>query len=179
MKRTIINPLIKDTVSFLQTSDETKGTLSELELTLMPGGANFLHYHKSFTETFTAIDGVLGLQTGKQKILLQPGESYSVQPGMPHSFFNPGNKEIKFNIQIRPGHKGFENSLRILYGLAEDGLTNKKSVPKSLQHIAVIGSMSDSYMPGFMKLLTPLFAYFTKQAKRNGLEQSLIDKYCS
>ena len=28
--------------------------------------------------------------------------------------------EITFNVQIRPGHEGFENSLRIIYGLAED-----------------------------------------------------------
>lgn len=179
MKRKIINPVIKDTITFIQTSDETNSEITELELTLMPNGSNFPHYHKEFTETFTAIDGVLGLKLDGKKIkYLQANESYSVPPNQVHSFFNPGDKEIKFNIKITPGHKGFENSLRILYGLAEDGLTDRKSIPRSLYHVAIIGSISDSYLPGLMKLLSPLLNFLAKRAKQIGLEQELINKYC-
>jgi quercetin dioxygenase-like cupin family protein len=60
MKRTIVNPLIKDAVTFLKTAEETGGTESQLLLTLRPGGKNALHYHKS-SETFTALDGELDL----------------------------------------------------------------------------------------------------------------------
>lgn len=180
MKRKIINPIIKDTITFIQTSDETNSKISELELTLMPGGANFSHYHKTFTETFKAEEGRLGLKLGCGKVkILQPGETYSVLPGKAHSFFNPGKKEIKFNIKITPGNKGFENSLRILYGLAEDGLTDKKSIPKSLTHVAIIASLSDSYLPGIMKLLSPVFNLLAKRAKQRGVEKILIDKYCN
>lgn len=179
IKRKIINPIIKDTITFIQTSDETNARISELQLTLMPKGVNFPHYHKKFTETFTAVEGDLGLKLdgGKVKIL-QPGETYSVLPDEVHSFFNPGENEIKFNIKISPGHKGFENSLRILYGLAEDGLTDKRSIPKSLTHVAIIGSLSDSYLPGIMRLLSPVFNILAKRAKQSGLEKRLIDKYC-
>lgn len=180
MKRKIINRVIKDTITFIQTSDETNSKISELELTLMPGGANFPHYHKSFTETFTAMEGTLGLKLGGSKVkILQPNETCSVPPNQVHSFFNPGEEEIKFNIKITPGHKGFENSLRILYGLAEDGLTDKKSIPKSLIHVAVIGSLSDSYLPGIMKLVSPIFNLLARRAKLSGLESRLIDKYCN
>lgn len=179
MKRKIINPIIKDSITFLQTSDETGSKISELELTLMPGGSNFPHYHKAFTEVFTAVDGPLGLKLDNGKIkILKPGETYSVFPGQSHSFFNPGEREIKFNIRITPGHKGFEDSLRILYGLAEDGLTDKKSIPKSLVHVAIIASLSDSYLPGGMKLLSPIFNLLTKIAKQRGLDKSLTNKYC-
>ena len=41
MKRKIINQIIKDTITFIQTSDETNAKISELELTLMPGVAIF------------------------------------------------------------------------------------------------------------------------------------------
>jgi mannose-6-phosphate isomerase-like protein (cupin superfamily) len=180
MKRKIINSVIKDTITYIQTSDETNSKMSELEITLMPKGGNFSHYHKAFTETFTAIDGALGLKLNGNKIkILQPNEAYSVAPHQVHSFFNPGEKEIKFNIKITPGHKGFENSLRILYGLAEDGLTDKKSMPININHVAVIGSISDSYLPGFMKLLSPLFSLLAYRAKKSGLEKTLIDKYCT
>ena len=75
MKRKIINPIIKDTITFIQTSEETKREISELELTLMPEGANFSHYHKTFTETFTAVEGRLGLKLrGDNVKILKPGE---------------------------------------------------------------------------------------------------------
>jgi quercetin dioxygenase-like cupin family protein len=180
MKRKIINSVIKDTITFIQTSEETDGIISEFELTLMPKGSNFSHYHKAFTETFTAMDGPLGLKLdGNHVKILQPNETYSVLPNQVHSFFNPGEKEIKFNIKITPGHKGFEDSLRILYGLAEDGLTDKKSIPKSLSHVAIIGSLSDSYLPGFMKILAPILNYLARRAKQTGLEKQLIEKYCN
>ncbi|MGY6521442.1 MAG: hypothetical protein ACXIUD_06925 [Mongoliitalea sp.] len=38
MKRTIINPLYKDTVTFTQMSEETGGKITELDLTLSPKG---------------------------------------------------------------------------------------------------------------------------------------------
>lgn len=95
-----------------------------------------------------------------------------------HSFFNPTDKEIKFNVKLRPGHTGFENSLRILYGMAADGLTNKKSIPKSIKHMAIIVCMSDMNLPGIFTLLSPLLKLIANKAKTKREEQNLIDKYC-
>ena len=180
MRRTIVNPIIKDTVTFLQTAEESGGKITEAEITLMPGGGNPLHYHKTYSETFTAMDGDLGLKLGKKGTkILKPGETYTVEPMSLHSFFNPTDKEIKFNVKLRPGHTGFENSLRILYGLAGDGLTNNKSIPKRLKHAAIIVCMSDMNVPGFLTLIYPLLKRMANKAKANGEEQKLIDKYCN
>ena len=179
MKRIIVNPIIKDTVTFLQTSEESGGKISEADITLMPGGANPLHYHKTYSETFTAIEGELGLKLGRRDTkILRAGESYTVNPMSLHSFFNPTNKEIKFNVKLIPGHAGFENSLRILYGMAADGLTNNKSIPKSLKHTAIIVCMSDMNVPGLLTLLYPFLKRISNRAKTTGEEQKLIDKYC-
>lgn len=179
MKRTIVNPIIKDTVTFLQTAEESGGKVSEAEITLMPKGGNPLHYHKTYSETFTAIDGDLGLKLGKKDtMILKPGESYTVEPMSLHGFFNPTDQEIKFNVKLTPGHTGFENSLRILYGLAEDGLTDNNTIPKSLKHAAIIVCMSDMNVPGFLTLIFPLLKWMYNKAKANGEEQQLIDKYC-
>lgn len=179
MKRKIINPIIKDTITFIKTSEESSGAVTEMELTLMPNGNNFPHYHKQFSETFTVLEGSLGLTLqNSEKRILTKNESYTVAPLKAHSFYNPSNVEIKFNVKITPGHKGFEDSLRILYGLAEDGLTNKKGIPKSLTHIAIIGDLSDSNIAGFMKVLMPLLTFLLKRAKRNGDYAKLIQKYC-
>jgi quercetin dioxygenase-like cupin family protein len=179
MKRTIVNPIIKDTVTFIQTSEESGGKVTEAEITLMPGGGNPLHYHKTYSETFTAITGDLGIKMGKHETkILKEGQTHTVQPMGLHGFFNPTDQEIKFNVKLIPGHTGFENSLRIIYGLASDGLTDKNTVPKSLTHSAIIVCMSDMNLPGLFTFLYPLFTLIAKRAKANGTEQKLIDKYC-
>lgn len=179
MKRTIINPIIKDVVTFLQTAEESSGKITEAEITLMPGGGNPLHYHKTYSETFTPIDGKVGLKLGRRGTkILSMGETHTVEPMSLHKFFNPTDKEIKFNVKLRPGHTGFENSLRILYGLAADGLTDNKTIPKSLKHTAIIVCMSDMNVPGILTLMYPLLKRISNKAKKNGEEQKLIDKYC-
>ncbi len=180
MKRTIVNPIIKDTATFLQTARDTKKKLTEIEITLEPGGGNVLHYHKTYSETFTAVDGELGIRLGKnEKKILKPGESFTVQPMQLHCFFNPGKTRISFNIKIEPGHEGFENSLRILYGMASDGLTDKNSIPKSLTHTAVIVEMSDMNAPGLLTWIAPVLKWLSERAKSNGTYQRLIAQYCA
>ena len=179
MKRTIVNPIIKDIVTFLQTSEESGGKISEAEITLMPGGRNPLHYHKTYSETFTAIDGELGLKIGRKKtMVLKEGQSYTVKPRSLHSFYNPTDKEIRFNVKLIPGHTGFENSLRIIYGLAGDGLTNKNTIPKSIKHTAIVVCMSDMNLPGLFTYLFPILKLIAKKAKTSVEEKMLIDKYC-
>ena len=179
MERTIVNPIFKDTVTFIETASESNGQVSDLVLTLLPGGRNPLHYHKSYSETFTAIEGDVGVGLGRiKKKILEPGNSHTVKPNNLHYFFNPTDKEIKFKTEIKPGHEGFENSLRILYGLAKDGLTNKKGIPKSIQNKAIIACMSDMNLPGFFTLIFPLLKRIAKEAKASGAEQRLIDRYC-
>ena len=173
MKRTIVNPIIKDTVTFLQTSEETGGKITDLELTLLPKGGNVLHYH-NYSEKFTAIDGELGLVLGKskQKKILNPGETYTVPAMALHNFYNPIDREIKFGIQVEPGHQGFENMLRILYGLASDGLTDKESKPKNLTHMAIVVTMAELNAPGLLTFMAPFFKILAKRAKKNEKNKS-------
>ena len=180
MKNTIVNPVIKDVITFTQTSAETGGKLTEFIITLSPGGGNTIHYHKTYTETFIPLEGELGLKVGKSEtIILKPGETYTVQKYQLHHFFNPGKTEIKFRVQMHPGTEGFEKAIRIFYGLAADGLTDKKSIPRSLTHTAILVYMSDMNAPGMLTLLFPLLKWMAKRAKKSGAEQKLIDKYCN
>jgi mannose-6-phosphate isomerase-like protein (cupin superfamily) len=179
MKRVIVNPVIKDKAVFIRTASESEGKVTEIEISVAPGGGNALHYHKTYSETFIANEGVVGLKLGKNITkMLQPGESYTVPPMALHSFFNPGKEEIKFTVLIEPGHAGFENSLRIIYGMAEDGLTNDKSIPKKLSDTALLIEMSDMNGPGLFTLMYPLLKMIAKTARKRGDEQRLIERYC-
>ena len=126
-----------------------------------------------------AVEGELGLRLGKHETkTLKPGELFMVQPMQLHSFFNPTSNPIKFNILIQPGHEGFENSLRILYGLAEDGLTDSKSMPKKLMHTALLVTMSDMNAPGFLTWIYPLLKWIASGSKAKNEEKLLRAQYC-
>ena len=62
--------------------------------------------------------------------------------------------------------------------MAADGLTNKKSIPKNLNHIAIIVCMSDMNAPGLLTFIFPILKRIAKKSKEAGEEQKLIDKYC-
>lgn len=179
MNRTIINPIIKDEVTFIRTSAETMGQCTEVMVTLIPGGGTPMHYHTTFAETFIATRGELsiGLEKGKS-VVLQPGESFTASRMVLHRFYNATMHPIHFKVLIQPGSVGFEQSLRIMYGLATDGLTNKQSVPKKMIHTAVLFKLGDTNFPGMLTILTPLLKWLSNKATRNGVEASLVNKYC-
>lgn len=178
MQRTFVNPHYKDSITFLQTAKETGGKYSLHLLVLQPGGSNPPHIHTAFTETFTAVDGILGLQLHNKKVYLKPGESYVVRRNEVHNFFNPNKETIRFRIEFLPGHEGMEQALQIAYGLARDGKTNKKGIPASLPVAALLMDMSNSYMTGLAAALQPLIGWLAKWARKKGIDKKLKETYC-
>jgi mannose-6-phosphate isomerase-like protein (cupin superfamily) len=177
-KRTFEHPIIGDKVTFIKTSAETQGDYTLLDVELKAGGANSLHFHRSFSEKFEVISGELEVQVKKELKVLRTGETYTVPPMVLHNFRNRTHEPIKFRVEIRPGHAGFENCLKIGYGLASDGLTNKKGIPRTFSHLATILSMSDTNLPGILTMLTSFLKWRAALAKKKGIEQKLIETYC-
>ena len=136
-KRRFVNPAINDAATFLKTSSETNGEYTLMEIELGKSDGPPLHYHNAFSEKFEVREGVLYLQVGKDKKVLQAGESVTVPAGTNHRFYNEKDDNVKFNITLRPGHLGMENFIKIFYGLAADGLTDEKGKPNSFAHLAV------------------------------------------
>jgi quercetin dioxygenase-like cupin family protein len=178
-KRVFFNPAINDTATFITTSEESNGVYTLLEIELYKSEGPPLHYHNAFTEKFEVIQGTLYLQIGKDKKVLQVGDSVIVPKGTPHKFYNITDDQVKFRITFQPGHVGMENFIKIIYSLAQDGLTDKKGKPKNFSHLATIIVMSDSNALGMMSLLSPIIRMVAGRAKKNGTEKWLLDKYCS
>jgi mannose-6-phosphate isomerase-like protein (cupin superfamily) len=176
-KRVLVNPIYKDKATVLKTSDETNGEYSLGQLEVYPGGGNGMHIHTAFTETFTAIKGTLGVMLRDKKIYLTPGDSLTVPLQTPHHFFNDNKEAIVCNIKLQPGHDGFEKGIAIAYGLATDGKVNKKGVPKSIAHLALVMMLTDTYPAGILGLLRPLFKRIATRARKKGIEKELLEKY--
>ena len=54
LSRILTNPAVRDKVTFLKTSAETKGAYVMVEVELAPGGGNRLHYHVDYKEIFSS-----------------------------------------------------------------------------------------------------------------------------
>ena len=170
--RTIHNKTQRDTVTFLTRTDGTCDTFVEVELA--PGGGTPLHTH---TEHFTRLQGTLGLHLDGQQLALQPGESATVPIGAVHRFYNATSEMTIFRAIIAPGHRGFEQSLILNYGLVDDDRTNPAGMPKSLMHLALLADLCDVRLVGRMAVMNPVIGLLARVARRRGLLDELIQRY--
>lgn len=175
--RRIYNPVQKDYVTFLKTSDETDGETTLVEVELAPKGGVGIHYHKTYSEKFDCLEGELKVQAGKTIHTLLPGQTATAQPPIPHRFFNASDKVCKFRCELRPGSKGFEQSLQVGYGLARAGETNSKGFPKNRLALAWLFEISESNLPGWLSIFEFILRRQAKKARATGLDKELVGKY--
>ncbi len=175
--RTIINPVQRDQVIFLETSRESNDCHTLVEVLLAPGGGNPLHYHETFSEEFTCLDGVLALEVDGAIIHLQPGESATAPIRSKHRFFNPGSEPCQFLCRIAPGCPGFEQILQIGYGLARDGKVNRQGAPSNPYALGYMMLISDTCLTGWSAVMQPLLRWFGRQAIKKGLAADWQRRY--
>jgi mannose-6-phosphate isomerase-like protein (cupin superfamily) len=134
---TIHNPVTGERITFLATSADTDGEAVVIETVVQPDGfVAAAHVHPSQSERFAVVEGTLGMKLRRDKLTLERGEVFTVQPGTPHRFWNAGEDEVRFVCEVRPALQ-FESLLETMFTLAADGKTNRKGMPNPLR-LAVI-----------------------------------------
>lgn len=177
MERRIYNPIQKDSVVFLKTAAETNGECTLVEVELADGGGVGLHFHKTYSESFTCIDGELQVQLGKELHALKAGQNAVAPPGVNHLFQNRSGKTCKFRCELRPASRGFEQSLQVGYGLATDGLCRSNGFPKDPLALAYLFEISESNLPGWRSIFEFILRAQARKARKKGLDKQLIEKY--
>ncbi|QRR01377.1 cupin domain-containing protein [Dyadobacter sandarakinus] len=175
--RTITNPLIKDEVVFLETSRETGGKHTLVEVTLAGGAGNPLHYHDHFSEEFTCLSGQLSIELNGKVIVLSPGETAVAPIGSKHRFFNQSESPCRFQCRIAPGCAGFEQTLQITYGLAREGKTNKQGMPQSPVILGYMFLISGTRLTGILSGIEPLLRWLGRRAISKGIAADLQRRY--
>ena len=175
--RKIYNPIQKDYVTFLKTSAETDGECTLVEVELADGGGVGLHYHKTYSEKFDCIDGEVEIALGKKIHILKPGESATAKPNVNHLFRNCSGRACKFRVELRPASEGFERSLQIGYGLANDGLCKSNGFPKDKLALAWLFDISESNLPGWMSLFEFILRKQARKAREKQIDRQLIATY--
>lgn len=134
----IENPILGDKARFLITAEDSNGEVMRGELWLKPFAQGPpLHYHPIQSETFEVMSGKLGLEVDGKKMLLGPGEKYTIQPNIAHKWFNAGEEELFMVAELRPALKT-EFFLESMYSLATQGKVNKAGLPGALQFAAIL-----------------------------------------
>jgi hypothetical protein len=118
---------------------------------LAPGGRVLTHYHITFTEKFEVVEGQLKLTLDGQQIALKAGESTIVPLKSTHRFYNASDMPVTFITEVRPA-RSFEKSLRVSYGLAQDGRTTAQGIARNPLILGLHFQLSETYLPG-----VPLF----------------------
>jgi quercetin dioxygenase-like cupin family protein len=131
------NPVTGEILIFHRTSRETDGEAVLVETIVRPDGfVAAAHLHPNQTERFEVLEGRLGLRVGHQELLAEPGDVVTVEPGMPHRFWNAGEAEARFLCEVSPALE-FESLIETMFRLAAEGKTNRKGMPNPLR-LAVI-----------------------------------------
>ena len=176
-RRRIYNPVQDDAVTFLETSEESGGARSLGELEVAPGGKVTPHYHLSYTERFTVIDGRLNVQLGDVHHVLGPGEDLTVPAGTLHAWSNASAERTVAQLELCPGQPGFETGLRVVYGLAADGKVLKNGLPRNPLHTALVLEWGEIRLPGAYAILERGMRVLARVARLAGIDRKLVSRY--
>ncbi len=131
--------------------------------------------------------GRLSARIGGQSLSLGPGQSATVEPGVPHDWWNASNSEqahVLVEVDRVPGDNAvdanrFEMLIGILFGPANDGQVDRKGRPNLCQGALIAREYADVIVftrppPAVQRLLFPIL---TPIGKGLGY-QALYPHYC-
>src|SRR3954453_17352303 len=101
-KRRIYNPVSKDAATFLETSEETGGERTLIEIEAAPGGGTTPHYHKTYAEHYEIFRGVLEVWVGDDTYTLMPGHKAVAHINTLHRWQNATEEPVVFLVELRP-----------------------------------------------------------------------------
>ena len=76
-----------------------------------------------------------------------------------------------------PAARGFENGLRVAYGLAADGLVRRNGVPRNPLHAALVLQMGEVRLPGGYAALDRVLGLLAFVARWRGIDRELERRY--
>ncbi|MGO4339687.1 cupin domain-containing protein [Labrys sp. KB_33_2] len=94
-------------IQFLQTKDDTVGSLDVFEMTVAPKAKMPApHYHHTWDETLYGIAGVTSVQLDGRNFDLAAGQSLFIKRGIVHGFRNETSLPSKVLAVLTPGVLG-------------------------------------------------------------------------
>jgi quercetin dioxygenase-like cupin family protein len=173
--RTVYNSGGNYKSTFLKTGAETNGAYELIQVEVEPHGGNDWHYHKNFVEEFTVLKGTAKVGKEGREYLVKQGDCAVAYKREMHYFTNPTDSTILLRVRVTPA-RGLEKSIRVVYGLANDGQFNGR-ITNNPWHMALLLGYSGTYLPDIPGIIQePLVDALAKIAQWKGEDKS-IQKY--
>lgn len=144
--RRLENAASGETITFLETAEETGDRRLVMLVDVAPGAGPLLHSHRQ-EETFELVSGEVEVTHGRTARTLGTGEAVVVPGGDLHRFVNVGDGPATVRVTVAPPLH-FERTMRVLWGLARDGrLGEMGERPPEPALMMALCRTSDFYMP--------------------------------
>jgi quercetin dioxygenase-like cupin family protein len=115
---------------FLQTKDDTAGSLDAFEMTVEPNARMpIAHYHESWDETTYGLAGASTWRVDGRDVVLEPGQSLFIKRGIVHAFRNDAQEAARCLCILTPGVLGpgyFREIAALVAGGAPDAAKMKE-----------------------------------------------------
>jgi mannose-6-phosphate isomerase-like protein (cupin superfamily) len=122
---------------------ETSGERLVADLEVQRCGAGSpLHVHPTIHERLTVLSGRVAISLNGKTSIAEVGSTHEISPGVPHRWWNAGIYQAWVRIDVQPAAR-FEQYIRNLFGLAQDGKTDASGMPGLLQLSVLAQEFSD------------------------------------
>lgn len=176
--RTIDNPVTGERATYIETSHETGSARSVIDLEVQPGGGVTIHRHAGHDEHIEVLEGEIEVTMDGARRRFGTGERVVIERGKVHSWRNPNaDRPLRFRGMMTPGHPGFENVLRVLFGLARDGEVRRNGVPKRLSDVGLLVELDPSLVVGVLRLVAPLARWSARRPHARRRAGELLRRY--
>ena len=128
--RTTFNPATGEHIQYTVTGRESGGVVVRYRWTSDPGGTIVEHTHPRCTETFTILEGEATLTVGNDRVVLGPGETAVVPPGVVHRECNATGLIVRGIVELDPASETAELH-DALAGISSDLPHTPQGAPKS------------------------------------------------
>jgi mannose-6-phosphate isomerase-like protein (cupin superfamily) len=166
------NPVTGERVVVLTDPESHPDRVLVAHLIVAPGGRVATeHLHPTLTERFHVIRGRVGFLIGGEKRVLGAGDHATVEPNVPHDWWQMGSEPAEVVVEVAPGD-AFVEMVCTLFGLARDGKVNRRGLPGLLQLAVTANTYRDvmviSSPPPWVQ--RPLFLILASIGHTTGLE---------
>lgn len=129
----LVNPVTGERGVVRVAPNAENGRTLVADLFVQPGGAVAgEHVHPNLQEAFTVLRGKVGMRLNGRELIAPLNERIVIPVGVVHDWWNAGGEEAHVQVEVMPGDR-FLEMISNLFGLAQDGKTNKKGMPNLLQ----------------------------------------------
>ena len=175
--RTIGDPITGETITFLETAEESGGNRVVMRVDLSPGTVVPPHAHP-MKEVFECLEGQLEFELEGRKIGLLPGTTVSVPANRIHGMRNTSQETTSVRVIGTPGAIA-EYGLRVKFLLSRDGyLPTGGGPPRHLLLAAVVLDRGGLYFPPIpVPVFRLLIAGLAALGRWRGREKFLLGHY--